>query len=102
MKYRDSIVPEERIELAHFIQEKIHEEGSFVPTYKVGYFRTGHWRWWRFPEVAATKNSDGLFEPFGTGVFWLDADLKKGTEEAMESGETYEAKTLVDTTFKVD
>ena len=102
MNYRDSIVPEERITLAHTIQEKIHEDGSFVPTYKVGYFRTGYWRWWQFPEVASTKNSDGLFEPFGTGLFWLDADLKKETEEAMESGESFESITLVDKTFKVD
>ena len=100
--YRDSIIPEKRIELAHIIQEKIHEIGSFVPTYKVGYFRTAYWRWWRFPEVVATKNSDGLFEPFGTGLFWLDADIKEETEQAMESGESFEPQTLIDTTFKVD
>ena len=102
INYRDCIVPAGRIKLAHIIQEKIHEIGSFVPNYKVGYFRTAYWRWWKLPEVAATKNSDGLFEPFGTGVFWLDADLKKETEEAMESDESFEPKTLIDTTFKVD
>jgi microcin C transport system substrate-binding protein len=100
--FHDSIVPEERIELAHIIQKKIHEIGSFVPSYKVGYFRTAYWRWWRFPEVAATKHSDGLFEPFGTGVFWLDADVKEETEQAMKSEKTFEPQTLIDTTFKVD
>ncbi|MBF0289668.1 MAG: ABC transporter substrate-binding protein [SAR324 cluster bacterium] len=98
--YRDSIDPQVRIRLAHQIQEKIQEIGAFVPTYKVGYFRTAYWRWWQFPKVAATKNSGGLFEPFGTSLFWLDPAIKKETEQAMKTGKHFKPETIIDTTFK--
>ena len=102
MSYRDSIDPKERIKLAHKIQEKIHEIGAFVLTYKVGYFRTAFWRWWQFPKVAATKHSGGLFSPFGTAMFWLDPEIKKETEAAMKNDKTFEPETIIDTTFKVN
>lgn len=102
MNYRNSIVAEERIKLAHQIQEKIHEISLFVPSYKVGYFRTAYWRWFQFPKVASTKNSSGLFDPFETALFWVDSEIKKETEVAMKSGKSFEPKTVVDRTYKVD
>lgn len=102
MRYRDSIVPEERIKLAHGIQEKIHEIGAFVPTYKVGYFRAAYWRWFQFPKVAGTKHSDGLFEPFGTALFWVDANIKKETQTAMKAGKPFKPVTIIDRTYQAD
>ena len=100
MSYRNSLDPKERITLAHQIQAKAHEIGAFVPTYKVGYFRTAYWRWWQFPDVPSTKHSSSLFEPFSLGVFWFDADLKAETERAMKSGKTFTPETIIETTFK--
>ncbi|MBF0280282.1 MAG: ABC transporter substrate-binding protein [SAR324 cluster bacterium] len=102
MSYRDSIVPKERIALAHKIQEKIHEIGSFIPTYKVGYLRNIYWRWWQFPEVPATRDASFLFEPLANGLFWMDEELKKETEAAMNSGKTFKPETIIDKTFLVN
>ena len=100
--YRVSTEKEKRIELSKKIQEKIHEIGAYIPTYRVGYFRETYWRWWRFPEVPGTKFSDSLFEPFGTGTFWFDKDMKKETEKAMKSGKTFPPATIINTKFKVE
>ncbi|MGK5090657.1 extracellular solute-binding protein [Deltaproteobacteria bacterium TL4] len=101
-KFQNSTDVKERIQLSKQIQEKIHELGVYVPTYKVGYFREIYWRWWKFPKVPATKMSDSAFEPFGTGTFWLDPDLKSETEKAMKSGKTFEPVLLMDKTYKKD
>lgn len=100
--YRKSLSVKERIALSMKIQEKLHEIGAFIPAYKVGYFRTVYWRWWRFPEVPATKHSSDLFEELGTGLFWLDAEMKEETLDAMKSGNRFEPETIIDKTFKVD
>jgi len=101
-RYRESTDEEERIQLAKEIQVKIHEIGAFVPTFTRDYFRVAYWRWWQFPEVPATRLSDGLFDSFGTGLYWFDPDVKKETMEAMQSGKTFKAETITDTTFKVN
>ncbi len=100
-QYRESTDEEKRVQLAKEIQVKIHEVGAFVPTFMRDYFRTAYWRWWQFPEIPATRLSEGLFELFGTGLFWFDPDIKKETMEAMESGKTFKAETIIDTTYKV-
>ena len=102
IRYRDSIVPEERIDLAHAIQAKIHDIGAFVPTYKVGYFRAAYWRWFQFPKVASTRHASGLFLPFDTALFWVDADLKKETQAAMKEGKAFKPVTIIDRTYQAD
>lgn len=102
MAYRESLSIKERIQLAKKIQSKIHKIGSYIPAYRVGYFREGYWRWWKFPKVPATRRSDSLFDPFGTATFWLDKDEKKKTKEAMDDGIAYPAVTKIDTTYKRD
>ncbi len=98
--YRKSLSINERIKLARKIQRKIHEIGAYVPTYYVGYIRGAYWRWWKFPDVPATKTSEELFEPFKLGMFWFDAEEKKRTKDAMKAGETFSPETIVDTTYK--
>ena len=101
-QYRSSLEIKKRIALSMKIQQKLFEIGAFVPAYKVGYFRLTYWRWWRFPKVPATKHSGDLFEELGTGLFWMDADLRKETLAAMKSGKTFKPETRVDKTFKAD
>jgi microcin C transport system substrate-binding protein len=100
--YKDSLSVDDRMELSRKIQEKIHEIGSYIPTYKVGYFRAAHWRWWKFPEVVGTRFSGALFEPFQLGRFWFDPEAHEETLAAMKSGRTFAPETLIDTYFKVD
>ena len=77
--YRNSLEENERIDLAHHIELKIHELGVFVPTFMVPYFREVYWRWWRFPDPPATRTSDTFFDPFSDptgGLFWFDRTYK--------------------------
>ncbi len=102
--YRDSLEETERIDLSLKIQEKIHENGALVPTFMVPYVRMAYWRWWRLPNPPGTKNSDSLFDPFGSttgGLFWYDKDLKAETKAAMKKKTTFVPVTIIDETYKM-
>ncbi|MCP4745520.1 MAG: ABC transporter substrate-binding protein [Desulfobacteraceae bacterium] len=98
--YRDSLDEQERIRLAHQIQLKVYEIGAFVPTMMAPYFRQVYWRWWKFPDTAATKTSESLFDPFSRGLFWFDQEQNEQTKKAMRKGQTYSPVTLIDETYK--
>ena len=102
-QYRDSLSSDERKRLSKQIQEKIHEQGAFVPTFMVPYVREGFWRWIRLPEFHGTKKSDTLFDPFNTmtgGLFWIDTKEKEQTLEAKDQGEVFEPVTIKDERYK--
>ncbi len=100
-QYRITTEEDLRVELAHKIQVRSHEIGGFVPTFVRDYFRIVYWRWWQFPKVPATKLSSGAFSAFGTGIFWLDPEIRKETLAAMKNGETFEPELIIDKTFKI-
>ncbi len=102
--YRNSLEEKERIELSLKIQEKIHDIGSFVPTFMVPYVRQAYWRWWRLPNPPGTKHSGDLFDPFGSttgGLFWFDETLHNETKQAMKAGKTFPPTTITDETYKM-
>jgi microcin C transport system substrate-binding protein len=97
----------ERITLAHQIQQKIDDICCWVPLYQVPYIRSLSWRWVRLPETLGAKTSKDLFELFEPweskygGFFWIDEDIKKETLDAMKSGKSFEPVTIIDETYKV-
>ena len=102
-RYEASLEKEERINLAKEIEALVHEEGAFVPTFMIPYFRQVYWRWWQFPEPPATRSSDTLFQPFSAatgGLFWFDPDIYRETRKAMKPGKTFPPVTRKDTTYK--
>lgn len=102
--FRNSLDEEERIELSHKIQMKIHEIGAFIPTFMVSYVRQAYWRWWKLPDVPGTKMSDSLFDPFGSGtggLFWFDRYVYDNTKKAMKKKETFEPVTIIDETYSI-
>ncbi len=102
--YRNSLDEKERIALSWKIQEKIHETGCFVPTFRVPYVREACWRWWRLPKVPGTRHTLSLFDPFSSttgGLFWYDKALYEETREAMAAGRAFDPVTLVDETYKI-
>lgn len=102
--YRNSLDKEERINLSHRIQEKIHEIGGFVPTFMVPYVRQAYWRWWKLPKVPGTKHSGDLFDPFGSstgGLFWYDKGVHEETKRAMKKKEAFPPVTIIDDTYKM-
>ena len=102
MQYRNSSDEAERINLSKKIQSIIHDEVSFIPTYMVPYFREGYWRYWKFPDVPATKTSEMALDPFppAGGLFWLDQSSKEKTLNAVKSEKPFQPFVEKDTTYK--
>ncbi|MBF0302271.1 MAG: ABC transporter substrate-binding protein [Desulfamplus sp.] len=103
-QYRASLESKERIELSVKIQELIHEQASFVPTFMVPYIREGYWRWIKLPENHGTRKSEGLFDPFGStagGLFWFDKSVYDETKKAIKDGKSFKPVTIIDERFKM-
>ncbi len=103
MQYRASTQKQQRIDLAHNIEQAIHDSGVFIPSFKVPYTRSANWRWIKLPEQLGTRTTDDLFDVMGSssgGLFWIDQHVKKQTKEAEKSGETFPAVEIIDTTWK--
>jgi microcin C transport system substrate-binding protein len=100
--YRAELVEEKRYELAHKIQQMIFDDGAFIPSFLVPYFREAYWRWWKLPKVMATKMGGELFDPFGAsgGLFWLDAKTRDETLAAMKAGKKFPPVTTIEETYK--
>ena len=102
-QYRSSLSEDERKSLSRTIQQKIHDQAAFVPTFMVPYVRQGFWRWLQLPESHGTRVSGSLFDPFDStygGLFWFDKTLYDETRTAMKDGRSFAPETLVDQTFK--
>ena len=102
IQYRNSSDGDDRAATARKIQEKIYEIGAYVPSYYVPYIRQAYWRWNMLPKGNGTKLSDDMFDPLGSGLFWIDDDLKQGTLEAMKTGKSFEPVLIKDETYKVN
>jgi len=101
--HRNSLEEKERIMLSHRIQEKIHDIGSFIPTFMVPYVRQAFWRWWQLPAVPGTKHTGDLFAPFDSstgGLFWYDKNLYDETMAAMNQKHSFPPVVLIDDTYK--
>jgi len=101
--YRASLDEEQRIDISLKIQQAIHETGAFVPTFMVPYVRHGYWRWLELPEFKGTRRSESLFDPFSStfgGLFWINADKKKETLDAMKSNKAFLPIVIKDERFK--
>ena len=98
LQYRSETSKKTRINLSKEIAQIIHDSAAFIPSFKVPYTRGAHWRWIKFPEIPATKMSDNLYSPFGSGgLFWIDHTVKIKTKTARKSKTKYP---VVNTTFE--
>lgn len=89
----------EMIDLAHRMTELHHEIASFVPGYVQDFYRTGHWRWVRYPEFFNHRQSGTATE---LHVHWLDQQLKEETLAARQSGRSFEPQINVYDQFRVE
>ena len=102
-QHRKAIDEPERIRLALLIQQKTHDQASFIPAFMIPYFRVAYWRYWKFPTPPATKMSGDALEPFGEGtggLFWLDESTKKETEAVLKTDKKFGPVTNIDKSFK--
>lgn len=111
-EYKAATKREERILLAHQIEQLIYEDGGFIPGYKVPYTRQAFWRWLKLPQKLGTKSSDDLFDPFGGnviadsfgstgGLFWIDEPEKEKVQKARIPGEKFPPINILDETWRV-
>ena len=69
-RYRAATDKKDRVELAHRLEQMLHDTGAVIFTFKVPYTRDAYWRWMKLPEFTGTRVG-GLFNPMG-GQFWID------------------------------
>ena len=100
--YENAATLEERTRYSWEIQQKLYDMANFIPLYNRPYIRETFWRWVKLPETHATRISGEVFEPFGSGLFWIDEDAKAETLAAEEQGRTFPPINIVDTTWRVD
>lgn len=102
--YRSVEDEAEKISLSKQIQVKLHERGALIPSYQVPYDRLGFWRWLQLPsENYVTRTGGGvfsLFDPVSGGIFWIDRDLKKATEDAMDDEIAFEPVYIENTDWR--
>ena len=102
--YRASEDEAEKIDLSKQIQRMLHERGALIPSYQVPYTRLGYWRWMQLPkDNYVTKTGGGLFDlfdPVAGGLFWIDRDLKKATEEAMDDEQPFDPVLIENTRWR--
>ena len=95
--YRSSNDADEMIELAHTMEEIIHESGAFVPAFYIPFYRVGYWKWRKYPEDFNVMNSEDTSE-YSLG--WMDVEEKKATLRAKDRGETFEKSIKVYDQYK--
>lgn len=98
-RYRASSDKAEMIDLAHRLDETLHDYASFVPGYKQSFYRVGYWRWIRYPDDFNLKHSSSAGRYF---VHWIDTDMKKETLAARKSGKTFPVSIKVFDQYKAD
>ncbi|MFW7378778.1 MAG: extracellular solute-binding protein [Oligoflexus sp.] len=101
-QYRASTKEDERIRLAHQIQQIIHDDATQIPLFEVPYYRLAYWGWIRFPKPPGTKLTDGfqIFDYNMGGLFWIDQDAHKNLNKARRGGPKMEPVLVIDETFK--
>jgi microcin C transport system substrate-binding protein len=101
-EYRASTDRARRVALAKQIEQRVHDAGALIPSWKVAYVREGYWRWMRMPPWHGTRSSSGgMFDPMGEGLFWIDEAEKARTLAARASGQAFEPVLIRDETWKV-
>lgn len=96
--YRKATQKEQRVRLAHELEQLVHDQGSFIPTFMVPYTREAFWRWLKLPEHYGTRTSDRLFEPLGGsgGLFWIDEEQKARIESLKSDDQAMEPLMILD------
>lgn len=91
--------PERAKQVSHAVQESIHEFAAWVPGLTMGYARMGYWRWIQWPDYFQVPR---YFYFMGSGVFWIDEDLMRETQQARKDGRPFQPKTTVYDRWKME
>jgi microcin C transport system substrate-binding protein len=103
MAYRTATEKTTRVQLAHELEQMVHDQGAFISTFKVPYTREAFWRWIKLPPNHGTRTSDVLFNPLGGsgGLFWIDAGEQQATLDAKADDQVLPKVMIIDKTWMV-
>ena len=107
-RYQASTSKAERVDLAHQMEERIYDSGSFIPSFKVPYTREIAWHWMKLPEPIGTPQTEALFFPLelanglfsAGGLFWIDVADKQATRDARAAGKPYPPVSIKDDRYR--
>ncbi|WP_346188946.1 extracellular solute-binding protein [Rubritalea halochordaticola] len=75
---------------AHRVQQIVHDEALFVPTFYAPFTRVGYWRWMKWPDSKYTRFcTPEVYIPWDSYLWWIDEDVKKETLAAKRTGKTF-------------
>lgn len=97
--YDKSESHEEKIKLAHQIEETLYDHAAWVPGVDTIHYRLGYWRWVKWPEDFNVKRSELARTAW---LHWIDEDARKETKEAMKAGKTFDPVIKVYDQYRVD
>lgn len=108
MKFRGSSDLAERIELAHKLEQMVHDSGVMVPSFQIPYTREAAWRWIRVPRHIGTPTTGSIFntQANSAGIFssgcllWIDSEIKEETLEAKRNGDSFGAVTIIQNDYQ--
>ena len=78
--------------LAHACDHIIFDEASYVPCWAPNFFRTGYWRWIRWPKDFNVRVSELAVT---NHVLWIDEEERERTMKAKRSGQTFPSQELI-------
>ena len=107
-RFRGSSELAERIELAHRLEQMVHDSGVMVPSFQIPYTREAAWRWIRVPQHIGTPTSGSIFNSQANsagifssgGLMWIDQEIKEETLEAKRNGDTFDAVTIIQNDYR--
>ncbi len=92
-----------KTKLAHQIQQIIHDEVVFIPTFKIPYFRFALWNYYHLPKVPntrlATEFEELIMGPKGA-TMWYDEKQFNKTTKMLKNGEKLPQKIIIDKTYR--
>jgi len=78
------------------VQQIIHDEVLFVPTFYTPFVRVAYWRWVKWPDTPVTRFADPItYIPVEAYTYWIDEDVKKETIQAKREGKSLGEKVHV-------
>lgn len=96
-RYRHNEDLEDMKDLAFEMETILYDDASFVPAWVQPFYRTGHWRWLKYPEGFNPMHSGYDWQYF---VHWIDEDLRQETLAAKKTGVTFEPQVNVYDQYK--
>jgi microcin C transport system substrate-binding protein len=76
--------------LAQQLEQRVYDNAAFIPAFKMPFYRTGYWRWLKWPKKFNVRLSQDLEQdPDQYGLEWIDEAAKKETLDARDSGQTF-------------